>query len=205
MPFYFKRLAISEVILIEPEIFRDERGFFAETYKYSDFAQIGIKEHFVQDNYSRSIRGVLRGLHYQKNPNAQGKIVQCIKGNVFDAAVDIRKGSPTFGQCVSVELSEYNNLILYVPPAFAHGFVVLSEEAYVVYKCTREYSQEHDRGIIWNDPSIGIQWPINDPIVSEKDKRHPALKDADNNFKYITPLNPSLTKGVLGGDWQDKP
>jgi dTDP-4-dehydrorhamnose 3,5-epimerase len=116
----------------------------------------------------------------------------------------MRKGSPTFGHWVSVELSEDNNLMLYVPPAFAHGFVVLSEEAYVIYKCTREYSQEDDRGIIWNDPAIDIKWPINDPIFSEKDKRHPALKDSDNNFEYITPPAPSLRKGGVG-DLQDRP
>jgi len=156
-----------------------------ETYKYSDFAKMGIKEHFVQDNYSKSVKGVLRGLHFQKNPNAQGKLVQCLKGKIFDAAVDIRKGSPTFGNWVSVELSEENNLMLYVPPAFAHGFVVLSEAADVIYKCTKEYSPEDDRGIIWNDPDINIRWPINDPLLSGKDRGHPALRDADNNFEYL--------------------
>jgi dTDP-4-dehydrorhamnose 3,5-epimerase len=184
MPFNFKRLAIPEVILIEPKVFSDKRGFFAEIYKYSDFAGMGIKEYFVQDNYSKSSKTVLRGLHFQKNPNAQGKLVQCIKGKIFDVAVDIRKGSPAFGQWVSVELSEENNLILYVPSAFAHGFVVLSEVANVIYKCTREYSQEDDRGIIWNDPDLGIHWPVKNPILSEKDKNHSLLKDADNNFVY---------------------
>jgi dTDP-4-dehydrorhamnose 3,5-epimerase len=184
MPFKFKRLKIPEVILIEPGIFKDGRGFFIETYKYSDFARAGIKEYFVQDNYSSSIKGVLRGLHFQKNPHAQGKIVQCIRGKVFDVAVDIRKGSPSFGHWVSVELSEDNNLMLYVPPAFAHGFVVLSEEAGVIYKCTGEYAPEDDRGVIWNDPAINIRWPIKTPILSEKDKRHPALKDSDINFTY---------------------
>jgi len=184
MPFHFKRLLIPEVILIEPEVFKDGRGFFMETYKYSDFALLGIKEHFVQDNYSRSLNRVLRGLHFQKNPNAQGKLVQCLKGKVFDVAVDIRKGSPTFRQWVSIELSGKNNLILYIPSSFAHGFVVLSESADVIYKCTKEYSPEDDCGIIWNDPEINIQWPVKDPILSEKDKKHPALRDADNNFKY---------------------
>jgi dTDP-4-dehydrorhamnose 3,5-epimerase len=184
MPFNFKRLAIPEVILIEPKVFSDKRGFFAEIYKYSDFTGMGIKEYFVQDNYSKSSRGVLRGLHFQKNPHAQGKLVQCIKGKIFDVAVDIRKGSPTFRQWVSVELSEENNLILYVPSAFAHGFVVLSEVANVIYKCTREYSPEDDCGIVWNDPDLGIHWPVKDPILSEKDKSHPLLRDADNNFEY---------------------
>jgi dTDP-4-dehydrorhamnose 3,5-epimerase len=184
MPFLFKNLSIPGVILIEPGMYRDARGFFMETYKYSDFARTGIKEHFVQDNYSRSSMGVLRGLHYQKNPNAQGKLVQCTKGKIFDVAVDIRRSSPTFRQWVSVELSEENNFMLYVPPAFAHGFVVLSESADVIYKCTREYAPEDDRGIIWNDPDLGIVWPVKDPLLSEKDGRHPLLRDADNNFEY---------------------
>jgi dTDP-4-dehydrorhamnose 3,5-epimerase len=187
MPFIFKELSIPEVVLIEPTVFRDSRGFFMETYKYSDFARMDVKEYFVQDNYSKSSKGILRGLHFQKNPNAQGKLVQCLKGKIFDVAVDIRKGSPTFGQWVSTELDEENNLILYVPSGFAHGFVVLSEVANVIYKCTREYSPEGDRGIIWNDPDINIQWPVNDPVLSEKDKKHPALKDADNNFEYERP------------------
>jgi dTDP-4-dehydrorhamnose 3,5-epimerase len=184
MPFLFKNLPIPEIILIEPKKYGDARGFFMETYKYSDFARTGIKEYFVQDNYSRSSMGVLRGLHYQKNPNAQGKLVQCIKGRIFDVAVDIRRGSPTFRRWVSAELSEDNNLMLYVPPAFAHGFVVLSESADVVYKCTGEYVPQDDRGIIWNDPDLGITWPVKDPLLSEKDTRHPLLKDADNNFEY---------------------
>jgi len=184
MPFTFKRLAISEVILIEPKVFPDERGSFMETYKYSDFAKIGIKEYFVQDNYSKSLKGILRGLHFQKNPNAQGKLVLCLKGKIFDVVVDIRKGSHTFGKWVGAELSEENNLVLYVPSGFAHGFVVLSEAADVMYKCTREYSPEDDRGIIWNDPDINIYWPVKDPVLSEKDKKHPALKDADTNFEY---------------------
>jgi dTDP-4-dehydrorhamnose 3,5-epimerase len=184
MPFIFKKLSIPEVVLIEPKVFRDGRGFFMETYKYSDFARMGIKEYFVQDNYSKSLKGILRGLHFQKNPNAQGKLVLCLKGKIFDAAVDIRKGSPAFGQWVGAELSEENNLILYVPSGFAHGFVVLSETADVIYKCTREYSPEDDRGIIWNDPDININWPVKDPILSEKDKKLPFLKDADINFEY---------------------
>jgi dTDP-4-dehydrorhamnose 3,5-epimerase len=184
MPFIFKKLAVPEVILIEPKVFKDARGSFMEVYKYSDFAQAGIKEHFVQDNFSKSIKGVLRGLHFQKKPNAQGKLIRCIKGSIFDVAVDIRKGLPTFGKWVGAELSEENGLMLYIPPAFAHGFVVLSETAGVVYKCTREYSPEDESGIIWNDPDLGIRWPVNDPVLSEKDKNYPALKDADNNFEY---------------------
>jgi dTDP-4-dehydrorhamnose 3,5-epimerase len=184
MPFTFKHLEIPEIILIEPENFKDARGFFMETYKYSDFAPMGIKEHLVQDNYSRSMRGVLRGLHYQKNPHAQGKLVQCMQGRIFDVAADIRKGSPTFRKWIGIELSGENNLMLYIPPGFAHGFVTLSESADVVYKCTAEYSPEYDRGIIWNDPEINIQWPVEEPVLSDKDSRHPLLKNADNNFKY---------------------
>jgi dTDP-4-dehydrorhamnose 3,5-epimerase len=184
MPFIFNRLSIPEIIIIEPKLFGDERGFFMETYKHSDFAEAGIKENFVQDNYSRSARGVLRGLHYQKNPHAQGKLVQCLRGSIYDVAVDIRKGSPTFGRWVKAELSEENNLMLYVPPGFAHGFAVRSEAADVVYKCTKEYFPESDRGIIWNDPDINITWPLDNPVVSAKDMRHPLLKDADINFEY---------------------
>ena len=184
MPFEFKRLRIPEIVVVQPRIFEDGRGFFMETFKYSDFAGAGICEHFSQDNHSRSDKGVLRGLHYQKNPAAQGKLVRCIKGRIFDAAVDIRKGSPTFGQWEGVELSEDNNTMLYVPPGFAHGFLVLSDVAEIIYKCTQEYSPQDDRGIIWNDPDIGIAWPVGSPVLSEKDKRHPGLRDADNNFEY---------------------
>ncbi len=184
MPFTFQRLAIPELILVEPRIFEDERGFFIETYKYSDFLLNGIRELFVQDNYSRSVKGVLRGLHYQKNPNAQGKLVRCIAGRIFDVAVDIRKGSPTFTRWMGTELSEENNRILYVPAGFAHGFLALSDIADVVYKCTMEYSADDDRGIIWNDPDVRIIWPIHDPLLSDKDRSHPLLRDADNNLIY---------------------
>jgi len=197
MPFLFKNLAVPDIILIEPKKFSDDRGFFMETYKHSDFARNGVREYFVQDNYSRSSRGVLRGLHYQKNPYAQGKLVQCLKGRIFDAAVDIRKGSPAFGNWVGVELSEENSRMLYVPPGFAHGFLVLSDTADVLYKCTEEYSPDSDRGVIWNDPDIHIQWPVREPILSDKDKRHPFLRDADNNFVYPSgPLHDrTKTKG----------
>ena len=197
MPFLFKRLAVQDILLIEPKKFPDDRGFFMETYKHSDFSRNGIREYFVQDNYSRSSRGVLRGLHYQRNPYAQGKLVQCLKGRIFDVAVDMRKGSPTFGNWVGIELSEENNLMLYVPPAFAHGFIALSEAADVLYKCTKEYAPDSDRGIIWNDPDINIQWPMKEPILSDKDKMHPFLKDADNNFQY--PSGPSHARGISKG------
>jgi len=176
MPFIFTMLDIPGVVLIQTKKFGDDRGFFMETYKHSDFANAGIREHFVQDNR------VLRGLHYQKNPHAQGKLVRCLQGRIFDAAVDIRKGSATYGKWAGAELSGDNNLMLYVPAGFAHGFLVLSETAEVSYKCTTEYAPEDDRGILWNDPAINIAWPITDPILSEKDRTHPLLKDADNNF-----------------------
>lgn len=185
MPFNFQRLEIPDVIFVEPKVFGDERGFFLEIYKHSDFSQFGIIEHFVQDNYSSSTAGVLRGLHYQKNPKAQGKLVRCLKGKIFDVAVDIRKGSPYYGRWVGKELSEEQGNMLYIPAGFAHGFLVLSDKADVLYKCTEEYSAQHDRGIIWNDPAISIQWPVNGrPILSAKDKMHPPLADADNNFVY---------------------
>ena len=180
--FEFIRLEIPDVVLIKTRIFKDDRGFFLETYKYSDFADAGIDEVFMQDNHSKSFRNVLRGLHYQKDPFAQGKLVRCSAGAVFDVAVDIRKGSPFYSRWVAVELNEENNFILYLPPGFAHGFFVLTETAEVTYRCTKEYSPEHDRGIAWNDPEIAINWPVDRPILSGKDSQHPPLREADNNF-----------------------
>lgn len=182
MPFKFHRLEIPDLILIEGQRFDDDRGFFAETYKMSQFVPYGISSPFVQDNWSHSIRGVLRGLHYQKHPKAQGKLVMVLRGQIFDVAVDIRKGSPTYGQWAGVTLKAEELRMLYVPPGFAHGFCVLSDEADVLYKVTAEYSPELDRGIIWNDPEIGIRWPIVDPLLSAKDAQLPLLRDADNNF-----------------------
>jgi len=174
MPFQFSRLAISDVVLIEPNVLLDERGFFMESYKYSEFSAFGIKERFVQDNHSRSVKDVLRGLHYQKHPKAQGKLVRVVVGEIFDVAVDLRlaraiekdgsilwaKGSPTYGKWVGERLSAENKRMLYIPPGFAHGFCVLSEVAEVLYKTTEEYAPEYDAGVIWNDPEIGIQCPI---------------------------------------------
>lgn len=184
MPFEFLKTDIPEVIVVRPRLFMDDRGFFAELYKESDFERAGINGPFVQDNFSRSRKGTLRGLHYQMNPAAQAKFVRCMRGRIFDVAVDIRKGSPTYARWVGVELSEDNNLMLYIPKGFAHGFVVLSDMAEVFYKCTAEYSQPLDRGILWSDPAIGIKWPVDEPLLSEKDKRHPLLMDADNNFDF---------------------
>ncbi len=188
MPFEFIKTEIPDVILIKPKVFQDERGFFLETYKKSDFEKAGIKAEFVQDNHSKSVKGVLRGLHFQKKPFAQGKLVRCIRGKIFDVAVDIRKGSPTFGKWVGYELSEENRYILWIPEGFAHGFLTLSDEAEVIYKVSGgEYSPEHDAGIIWNDPDIDIKWPldqVDEIILSEKDKKLPFLREIDTTFEY---------------------
>jgi len=182
MPFTFERLAIPEVILVEAKSFPDERGFFLENFKESDFLKNGIKTRFVQDNFSHSTKGVLRGLHYQKNPKAQAKLVIALRGEIFDVAVDIRKDSPTYGKWAGEILSENNHKLFYIPEGFAHGFCVLSEEADVLYKVTQEYSPEDEMGIIWNDPEINITWPIDKPILHEKDSQLPFLKNIDNNF-----------------------
>jgi len=184
MSFTFKRLDISDVILVEPKSFTDKRGFFLETFKESLFASNGINTKFVQDNFSYSVKGVLRGLHYQKNPKAQAKLVTALSGEIFDVAVDIRKNSSTYGKWVGEFLSEKNHRLLYIPEGFAHGFCVLSEETNVLYKVNQEYSPEHEKGIIWNDPDIDISWPIDKPILHEKDHQLLLLKDADNNFVY---------------------
>lgn len=184
MSFTFKRLDISDVILVEPKYFTDKRGFFLETFKESLFASNGINTRFVQDNFSYSVKGVLRGLHYQKNPKAQAKLVTALRGEIFDVAVDIRKNSSTYGKWVGEFLSEKNHRLLYIPEGFAHGFCVLSEETNVLYKVNQEYSPEHEKGIIWNDPDIDISWPIDKPILHEKDHQLLLLKDADNNFVY---------------------
>ncbi len=178
MSFEFVKLAIEDVILIKPKVFGDNRGFFMESYKKSEFAENGINVDFCQDNHSKSSKGVLRGLHYQLPPKMQGKLVRCPKGKIFDVAVDIRKGSKTFGKWVGEILSEDNFNMLYIPEGFAHGFVVLSETAELLYKATNEYSPENDRGIFWNDPDININWGLDfDPMLSEKDKNQPLLKN----------------------------
>jgi len=184
MPFEFERLSIPNVILVKPMIHRDERGFFMETYKLSEFSAFGINKRFVQESQSQSTRSVLRGLHYQKNPKAQEKLLQVMQGEIFDVAVDIRKGSPTYGRWVGVMLLAKDKLMLYIPDGFAHGFCVLSETAEVLYKVTEEYSPEHDAGIIWNDPDIAITWPIQDPVISKKDTTHPRLKETDTGFIF---------------------
>lgn len=178
MPFDFKKLEVKDVQLIIPRVFDDDRGFFLESYKKSDFVLNGIKDEFNQDNHSKSTKGVLRGLHFQIAPKVQSKIVRCIKGEILDVAVDLRKNSPTFKKWVSVILSEENKNMLYIPEGFAHGFVVLSDEVEILYKASNEYSKEYDRGIRWNDPDINVNWNIDfEPVLSEKDKQQPFLKD----------------------------
>lgn len=178
MPFDFISLKIPDIKLVIPKVFKDDRGFFLESYKKSDFIANGIVDDFKQDNYSKSSKGVLRGLHYQASPKEQAKLVRCCRGKIFDVAVDIRKSSKTFGHWVGEILSEENNHILYIPAGFAHGFVVLSDTAEIIYKTSNEYSKEHDRGILWNDPDININWGIDFmPVLSEKDKIQPLLKD----------------------------
>jgi len=184
MPFTFKKLEISDVILITPKVFPDGRGFFYENFQKSTFVSNGINKQFVQENFSHSTKGVLRGLHYQKNPTSQAKLLTVIKGELFDVAVDIRENSPTYGKWVSEILSENNHNSLYIPEGFAHGFCVLSDKVDVLYKVGNEYSHEDERGIIWNDPTLNIPWPIDNPIISEQDTKLPTIENCDNNFIY---------------------
>ena len=171
MPCKFTPLEIPEVILVEPRIFADDRGFFMETYKKSEFVANGIDAEFVQNNHSKSCYGVTRGLHFQVAPYAQGKLVRVTEGKVWDVAVDIRKDSPTYGQWCGAELSAENGAMLWIPPGFAHGFVTLSETAHFLYKCTNEYHGPSERAIRWDDPTLNIDWkiPAEDAILSDKD------------------------------------
>jgi dTDP-4-dehydrorhamnose 3,5-epimerase len=162
-------LEIPDVLLIEPRVFADERGFFMETWHAEKYAAAGIREPFVQDNQSRSRRGVLRGLHYQHR-SPQGKLVRAIRGEIFDVAVDLRQSSPHFGRWVSATLSEENHRQMYVPPGFAHGFCALSEAAEIVYKCTTLYDHSDEHTLLWNDPALGIAWPLPRPLLSPKDE-----------------------------------
>lgn len=183
MPFQFRRLQIPDIVLVEAQSFPDHRGFFLETYRMSSFEANGISGVFVQDNLSYSFHGVLRGLHYQNHPKAQGKLVTVLRGEIFDVAVDIRRGSPTYGQWMGMTLSADSCGMLYIPVGFAHGFCVTGGEAMVSYKVTEEYAPDLDRGIAWNDPEIGIRWPVETPVLSAKDAQLPLLRDADNSFE----------------------
>ncbi len=168
---------LPEVLVIEPKVHGDARGFFYESFQALRYAQAGVTGPFVQDNLSRSARGTLRGLHLQE-PKAQGKLVQVLRGSVFDVAVDVRRGSPRFGRWFGIELSETTPLQLWIPPGFAHGFCVLSESADFFYRCTELYSPETERSIAWNDPAIGIRWPVAEPLLSAKDRAAPPLAQA---------------------------
>jgi len=168
--------ALEGVLIIEPDVFGDERGYFMETFHRKRYKKEGVDIEFVQDNLSFSSKGIIRGLHYQF-PEAQAKLVQVIKGEVFDVTVDIRRGSPTFGQWVSVILSDENKQQIYIPEGFAHGFCVLSDTAFLTYKCSDFYAPDSEGGILWSDPDLGIDWPVEEPVLSEKDGQYLCLKD----------------------------
>lgn len=176
---------IMDVCLVEPVVHGDHRGFFMESYNDQLMKQHGLNHHFIQDNQSLSAEpGVLRGLHYQLNPKAQTKLIRVIAGAIYDVIVDIRQGSPTFGQWEGFILSEHNHRQLLVPKGFAHGFCTLVPNTQVLYKVDEYYSPENDRGILWSDPALGIDWPTSNPVLSDKDQSHPLLKDAEINFNF---------------------
>jgi dTDP-4-dehydrorhamnose 3,5-epimerase len=184
MPLQTHTLELPGVILIEGPLHKDERGFFYESFREMELAELGLPR-FVQDNFSHSVRGVLRGLHYQLAPADQAKLVRCLAGKIFDVAVDIRKDSPTYGQHASVRLSGDKNEMLYVPSGFAHGFCVLSDEADVMYKVTNYYSPKHERSVAWNDAELRIPWPVRKPSLAPKDAAAPPLAQAENNFTFV--------------------
>lgn len=184
--FNFIKTKIKDLYIIEPKVFGDNRGYFMESYNKEHFYEAGLTMTFVQDNESKSCKGVLRGLHFQTQ-HTQGKLVRVTKGSVFDVAVDLRKGSPTYGQWEGVVLTDENKKQFYVPEGFAHGFLVLSDEAIFNYKCTDFYSPEYDSGLLWNDPDVGIEWPlegIDNILLSEKDKVQKKLKELNVPFEY---------------------
>ena len=175
MPFSFEPTALPGVVLVDPVVYGDHRGFFMETYKRSDFAAAGIDVDFVQENHSRSVQGTLRGLHLQREPRAQAKLVRVIEGEIFDVAADIRPGSPTYGQWVSTVLSSENRRSIFIPAGYAHGFCVITPEAQVIYKTSGEYAPELEWGVRWDDPLLAIPWPVETPRLSERDRRWPHL------------------------------
>ncbi len=177
MSFIFEKLEIEGLVLITPKVYPDERGWFSETYKLEEFFKNNITSMFDQDNHSYSVKNVLRGLHFQKEPMPQGKLVRCVRGRILDVAVDIRPNSSTFKQWVGVSLDDISKEMLYIPEGMAHGFLTLSDEAEICYKCTRSYRPQLDAGIRWDDPDLNISWGISNPIVSEKDQKLPLLKE----------------------------
>lgn len=179
-----KSTLIKDLLIITPDVFTDNRGYFYESYNEKKYKRIGLNAHFVQDNQSQSSKGTIRGLHFQIGEFAQGKLVRVVAGSVIDYAVDIRWGSPTFGRYEKVLLSAANKVQFWIPPGFAHGFVALEDSTVMQYKCTAFYSKEHERGIYYDDPDIGIDWGVNDPFISEKDKTYPLMKDMEKYFYY---------------------
>ena len=181
MPFEFEKLEIEGLVLVKPKVFGDNRGFFLESYKKSEFVQNGIDVEFIQDNHSKSTKGVLRGLHYQAKPKMQAKLIRCSKGKILDVAVDLRSNSKTFGKYVKVELSEENKYMFFIPEGFAHGFIVLSDEAELLYKTNSEFSSELDRGLLWNDEMVNVDWGVEAPILSDKDICQPTFEKLNKN------------------------
>jgi dTDP-4-dehydrorhamnose 3,5-epimerase len=178
MPFEFERLAIPDVVLVKARALGDARGFFLESYRRSEFERAGIRGEFVQDNHVRTAqRGVLRGLHFQRDPHAQAKLIRCVRGAVFDVAVDLRRGSPTFGRHVATELSEDGRAMIYVPRGFAHGYLTLTEGSEVLYKVDAEYAPAAEGGVLWSDPDLAIAWPLKDPALNERDRGWPRLRE----------------------------
>ncbi|MDP3996939.1 MAG: dTDP-4-dehydrorhamnose 3,5-epimerase [Candidatus Andersenbacteria bacterium] len=182
MSFEFKQLEISGVVSVRPKLYPDERGLFAEMYRKKEFSDNGIEMGFVQVNHSASKHGVLRGLHYQLEPKTQGKLITAITGEIFDVAVDLRKSSDSFGRWVGKKLEARTKELLYIPPGFAHGFVVLADKAEVIYYCTDYYSPDHERGVRWNDAKLNIEWPVENPVVSERDANFPDFDKGEYNF-----------------------
>ena len=178
MPFKFDDIFLKGVKIICPKVFSDSRGFFMESYKKSDFEKIGILENFIQDNHSCSDRGVLRGIHFQNEPHAQGKLVRVVRGSVWDVAVDLRNNSTTYGKYFGIELTEKNHTMFYIPPGFGHGFLTLEDNTHFLYKCTEEYAPEFDSGIKWDDPFLNIEWPITEDM-------NVCISDKDKNFQYL--------------------
>jgi dTDP-4-dehydrorhamnose 3,5-epimerase len=174
---------IADLYIVKPMVFEDHRGYFFESYNKQKFINLGIDKNFVQDNESMSDKGVLRGLHFQKPPFDQGKLVRVMQGAVLDVAVDIRKSSPTYGEWVAVELTQDNKWMYWIPPGFAHGFVSLQDNTVFFYKCTNIYNKESEGSILWNDPTLNIDWNIENPILTEKDKSAPLFKNFDSPFK----------------------
>ena len=179
MPFSFRALSIPDIILIEPKVFPDSRGCFFEIFRESEFNTANLPVRFPQDNFSFSKKNVIRGLHYQRYPKTQGKIVTVLKGRIWDVVVDIRRNSSTYLKWISIELNDENRSMLYIPPGFAHGFLALSEDVHLLYKCTNEYDSKLDAGIRWDDPDIGIRWPVKNPVLSEKDANLPYINLAE--------------------------